>query len=506
MARKKVLPEGTSSTLDVSLTSPDSGSIIPRIKLGDVGFVGLKTTNGYIIEEPTRAFRYPAMLKVVDEMRNNPTVATALSAYKLLMKRAKWDVEAPVGASAEQIERAKFIKTCLDDMDDSWSNTVSSWFDYLEYGSHVSEKVFRRRLRKNGSKFDDGLVGLKRLSPRSRSSIQRWDFSEDGRELLGVEQTLRYMDKAYMFSGQLDERGFIYIPREKFLLFTADGTLGNPEGNSILKAVYLAYKQLSLLQDQELLSVAKSVQGILKITAPPRYFDPSATDSDKAVLAGYQAIINNYNAGTQRGLLVPAMTDPETKTPMFTYELMSASGQQQDVGSIISRLQGDILTALNCDILRMGMTDAGSFSVQDGDSNILAISVTHRLQEMADVLNHDLVPQLFRLNGWTDTDLPKIVPQNISPVSLEEHSKWCQRVFSVGGIEIDRGVLNKIRVVGGFDELPEDQPVDVDILSTTLAGKASSAGQGMAVGVTGDGTAKKPGGNDKSTSNSENNA
>jgi hypothetical protein len=506
MARKKVLPEGTSNELDPTLLTSSSDAIIPRIKLGATGFVGLKTTNGYVIEEPSRAFRFPAMLKVVDEMRNNPTVATALSAYRLLMKRASWDVEAPIGASAEQIEHAKFIKTCLYDMDDSWANTVSNWFDYLEYGSHVSEKVFRRRLRKNGSKFDDGLVGLKCLSPRSRSSIQRWDFSDDGRELLGVEQTLRYMDKAYLYSEQLNGRGYIYIPRDKFLLFTADGTLGNPEGNSILKAVYLAYKQLSLLQDQELLSVAKSVQGILKITAPPRYFDPAASEGDKAVLAGYQAIINNYNAGTQRGLLVPAMTDPETKTPMFTYELMSASGQQQDLGSIIKRLQGDILTALNCDILKMGMDAAGSFSIQDGDSNILALSVTHRLQEIADVLNHDLVPQLFKLNGWTDSDLPKIVPQNISPVSLEEHSKWVQRVFSVGGIEVDRGVLNKIRVVGGFDELPEDEPVDIDNLSTALAGKSTSAGKGMAVGVTGDGTAKKPGGNDKSASNADNKA
>lgn len=508
MAKKK-LPEGTDNTsgndLNTAALSPDSEAIVPRIRLGSTGFVGLKTTNGYIIEEPSRVFRYPEMLQVVAEMRNNPTVATALTAYKLLMKRAKWDVEAPVGATEEQKERAKFIKTCMDDMDDSWSNAVSNWFDYLEYGSHVSEKVFRRRLRKNGSKFNDGLVGIKKLSPRARSSIQRWDFSEDGRELLGVEQTLRYIDKSYVFADQLDDHGFIYIPREKFLLFTADSTLGNPEGNSILKAVYLAYKQLSLLQDQELLSVAKNIQGILKIECPPKYFDPNASDSDKLVLAGYQAIINNYNAGTQRGLLVPAMYDEQGK-PLFSYNLMEAKGQQQDVGAIIKRLQGDILTALNCDILKMGIDTAGSFSVQDGDSNILTLSVTHRLQEMADVLNHDLVPQLFALNGWTDTEFPKIVPKDVSPASREETSKWLQRVMSVGGLELDRNTMNRIREFGGFEPLPADKPIDIDNLSTTLAGKSSSAGEGMAVGVTGDGTSTSPGGKDSSASNSDNKA
>lgn len=502
MARKKQ-PDTTS--LDESLLKPDTEST-PRIQLGAKGFVGLKHYNGFIIEEPNRVFRYPAMLKVVDEMRYNPTIATALLAYKLLMRRAKWDVVAPIGASPEQIERAKFIKSCMGDMDTSWDSTVASWFEYLEYGSHVSEKVFRRRLKKNGSKYNDGLVGIKKLSPRARSSIWRWYFSKDGRELEGVGQTLRYIDKSYAYTDELDDRGLIYIPREKFLLFTCDGTLENPEGNSILKSVFLAYKQLTLLQDQELLSVAKNIQGVLKILMPPRYFDPNASSDDKAVLAGAQAIIDNYNSGTQRGLLAPKMLDPETKTDMFTYELMESRGQQQDVGEIIKRLQGDILTALNCNILKSSADTAGSFSVQDGDSNILTLAVSHRLNEMAEVLNSDLIPQLFALNGWTDSELPKFVVSDISPVSLEEFSKFVQRTFSVGGIELDRGVMNKIREVGGFEPKPDDEPVDTENLSTTLAGKSSSAGEGMAVGVTGDGTSTSPGGTDKSTSNSDNKA
>lgn len=501
MAKKK-LPSGT---LDEAQLTADNDAVIPRISLKEVGFIGLKSTNGYIIEEPNRAFRFPAMLKVVDEMRNNPTVATCLTAYKLLMNRAQWDVEAPVGATPQQIERANFVKTVMHDMDSSWQSTVSSWFPALEYGYHIAEKVYRRRLTKNGSKFNDGLVGLKKLAPRSQTSITRWKFSDDGRDLVGVEQTLRYMDKAYLFTDQLDERGLISIPREKFLLFNTGSTNDNPEGNSILKTVYLAYKQLTLLQDQELLGVAKDVAGVLKITAPPRYFDPSASAADKAVLASYQAIINNYNAGTQRGFLLPAMTDPETKTPMFTYELMEEKGQAKfNIELIIKRLQGDIMSALSCDLLKMGMDTAGSFSLQDGDSNILTLAVSYRLQEMADVLNNDLIPQLFSMNGWTDTDLPKFVFGDISSTSMEESSKFLQRVMSVGGLEMDRGVYNKIRQYGGFELKPADAPIDKKNLSTTLAGAASSASQGMAVGVTGDGTSTNPGGKDGSTSNADN--
>jgi hypothetical protein len=492
------MPDGTAPIENAR--QPDAGAVVPRIKLSETGFVGLKTTNGYIIEEPNRAFRYPAMLKVVDEMRLCPSVATALSAYRLLMSSAEWEVEAPIGATQQQIERAKFIKECMHDMEHSWQSTVGSWFDYLEYGSHVSEKVFRRRLRKNGSKFDDGLVGLKKLAPRSRSSIQRWSFSDDGRELLGVEQTLRYMDKSYLYQDQLDDRGLIYIPREKFLLFTCDGSINNPEGSSILKAIYLAYKQLTLLQDQELLSVAKNIQGILKITAPPRYFDLNASADDKAVLEGYKAIINNYNNGTQRGLLVPALVDGETKQHMFTYDLMESKGQPIDIGPIIKRLQGDILTALSCDSLKMGSDSSGSFSKQDSTTNILTLAVSYRLKEIADVLNSDLVPTLYALNGWTDTELPKIKSKDISSVSMDEFGKLIQRAASVGMMPVTRATVNRVLEVAGMEQEPSDKEID----PTEMSGYESKSGKGMTSPV-GDGTRTDAFNNkDSSTQNADN--
>jgi hypothetical protein len=499
MAKKKV-PEGKPAA-DSTALNADEGVVIPRMSLKEQGFISLQTTNGYIIQEPNRAFRYPAMIKVVDEMRLCPSVATALNAYRLLMNRVEWDVEPPVGATPQQVERAKFIKSCMDDMTESWKATTANWFDYLEYGSHVSEKVFRRRLRKNGSKFDDGLVGLKKIAPRSRASLQRWDFSPDGRELLGVEQTLRYMDKSYLYMDQLDGQGLLYIPREKFLLFTCDGYLGNPDGNSFLKAIYLAYKQLTLLQDQLLLGIAKDAQGILKIEVPPRYLDANASDSDKAVLAGFQAIIQNYNAGTQRGLLVPAIADPESKLPMFTYELMEMKGTAKyDVEAAIKRLEGNILDAMSCGILKMGMDTAGSFSAQDGDTNILTLAVGHRLQEVAEVLNHDLIPQLFALNGWSDTDLPKFVHRDISGVSMEEFSKLVQRTASVGLLPVNRSVVNRILEVGGFEVEPDDAPIKPE----EMAGFQSNAGKGMS-SPTGEGTRTNSfGGNDSSTGNNEN--
>ena len=50
--------------------------------------------------------------------------------------------------------------------------------------------MFERRLRSNGSRYNDGLVGWKKLAQRNQNTITGWKFSEDGRELLSVEQSV----------------------------------------------------------------------------------------------------------------------------------------------------------------------------------------------------------------------------------------------------------------------------------------------------------------------------
>jgi hypothetical protein len=394
----------------------------------------------------------------------------------------------------------------MHDMDGSWSSFIESVIPYLEYGFAVNEIVLRRRLKRNGSKHNDGLIGLKKLAPRSQDTICGWVFSEDGADLLKVEQSLTNIENAYRFQNRINVNGRLEIDREKFLLFSASATKGNPEGNSIYKNIYLAFKQLSLLQNQELVGIAKDVQGILKIAIPPRYLDPNASPEDKAAVAAFQTIIDNYNAGTQRGLLVPNMIDPESKLPLFTYDLMeSKGGAKYDTESVIRRLQGDILSALSVDILKLGAEGSGSFSLAESKSSVLALAIDYRLREIAEVLNSHLMRTLYEMNGWDTSKMAKFVYSDIEEVSLEEFSKAVQRVFSTSAIEVDRSVLNRVRKVLGVPEKPDDEPVDKENLPSALAGNSSKSGAGMEVGTTGNGTAKNPqGGKDTSTANADN--
>ena len=484
--------------------SPDNS--VPRISLSEKGFNVLKTSNYQIIEEKNLAFRFPRFFQTIEEMSNNPTVGSALNVYNLTLNRSKWKVVAPVGASDITKQRAKFLNEVMHDMEHSWSAFISSIVPYLKYGYGISEIVLRRRLKSKGSKYNDGLVGLRKLAPRAQESIVEWNFTEDGREFLGVGQSLDNLEWGFNFQKDKNERGVVPLPIDRLLVFSADSHNGNPQGQSIFKNIYLAYKQLTLLQDQQLLGTTKDSQGLPLIELPPKYLDPNASDEDKAVYTACQKMLTDIADGKRKGIIFPKYIDPETKLDMFKVSILEAKGTSKyDTESIIRGLQNDILVALNVDVLKLGADGVGSFSLADAKTSMLSMAIERRLQEIADVLNTKLIPALFKANGWELTELPEFVFNDIDNVSLEEASKFVQRVFSVGAIEVDRGVMNKIREMGGFDTLPENEPVDIDNLSSNLTGKGTRAGDGM-TSPTGNGTAKQVSGRDNSVANTENKA
>jgi hypothetical protein len=505
MARKKTAPEGAS----VDNTAPDEGVSVPRLKMGETGFAALKTRSGKMLEESNQNFRYPALLKVVAEMEASPPVAIALGAINTLMNRAEVTVEPVTGETEQDRTRREFLLSVLHDMENSWQSTMQSISSYKQYGHCVQEMVFRRRLPKNGSKWDDGLVGLKGLKCRPQNSIAKWNFSEDGRTLVSLSQSLTNVENSYRFQNLTDENGFIVIPREKFLLFRADAQNDNPEGVSCLKPCYLAYKQLTLLLDHLMTGVSKDTSGIPFAQLPPKYMDANASPEDKAVYTGTQTILNNVADGVSKGIIFPRMVDPESKTDLFSFSLLEQkSGKAYDLPAIIRLLQANILSVLSCDAITMGSDKGGSLSLQDGSTNLLALQVAYRLSEVANTLNQELVPALWRMNGWSCERLPKVAFKDVSSVSIEEFTKGIQRLASTSMLEVSRPVLNKIYEVMGFPQRPDDEPVDVANLPATLTGQSSKSGSGMEVGTSGKGTAKNgvDNGQNPSDNNADNNA
>lgn len=502
MARKSKENVAAPEAASVGSLQSDDGVTIPRIRLGEVGFSSLKVRDGKVLEEANRAFLMPSLCKVVAEMELSPPVAIGLNAIRMLMNRSEVYVE-PFDDTQKSRERAKFLESCLHDMDDSWQTTAQSFFPVIPFGHHISEKVYRRRLKKNGSKYDDGLVGLKALRTRPQATISKWNFSVDGRTLESISQNISNLENSYLFSNVTDENGLVVIPRDKFLLFNTDPTGGNPLGSSVLKSAYLAHKQLTLLQDNLMVSIAKDSSGLPLIELPPNFMSATASDSEKAVYDSCKALVDNLASGQMKGIIFPMAYDGETKQPLFRVSLLEQKGGKSfDVLAIIKTLQANILSVLSCDAVTMSADKSGSLSLQDGDTNLLALSVSYRLGEIANTLNSDLVRQLWELNGFDTAEMPKIKFKDVSSASKEEFSKFVQRVGSVGLLEKSRPLFNKIYEVGGIPLRPDDEPIDEE----NLTGASSKSGEGMKSPV-GEGTRKDPFNNeDASTSNNDNTA
>lgn len=496
MARKKS-PEG-------SALNADEGVSVPRLKLSETGFSALKTRSGRILEEANQQFQMPNLARVVAEMSYSPAIAIGLGATNTLIARAPVVVEPVVGENEVDKARREFLFSTLHDMENSFQSTMQCISTSKEWGHQVSEMVFRRRLWVNGSRFNDGLVGLAKLAHRPQATIAKWNFDPTGRDLVSISQSIANVEDSWKFQNLTDENGYIVIPREKFLLFRSDNTSDNPLGTSCLKSCYLAFKQLTLLEDHMLRGVSKDVSGIPFAQIPVKYMASDASAEDKAVYDSTKQILDNISDGLAKSVVFPKLVDPDTKADLFELTIMEQkSNKSYDLPLIIRQLQSNILSVLSADSIVMG-SEGGSFSLQDSSTNLLALRVSFLLSQIADTMNQHLVPTLWKLNGWSTEHLPKIKFGDLSSASLEEFSKAIQRLASTNCLELNRANLNKIYEVMGFEKRPDDEPVNPDDFPSVLAGMTSKSGAGMNSPV-GEGTRKDPFGNQNASDNNNDN-
>ena len=80
--------------------------------------------------------------------------------------------------------------------------------------------------------------------------------------------------------------------------------------------------------------------------------------------------------------------------------------QAHDVDKVILRYRKELVTGLLCPMLTLGQDGSGSFALAENLKDLTQTVINARLKELRDQLNHDLIPQLFMLNGWDVSVLP----------------------------------------------------------------------------------------------------
>jgi hypothetical protein len=367
----------------------------------------------------------------------------------------------------------------------------------LDFGFAPVEKVFRLRTKENGSMYDDGLIGIKKLALRNQESIDSFVFDAEGNDVVGLKQNLANLNDPFgRYSGRTST--VVTMPRSKFMNFTVGHDKTNPYGVSPLRNVYLPWKYLQAIEELEASGVAKDLQGVPLLTLPASYMSSDASPEQKIALDGFKNILRNLQQNSQAGVLLPSDVDPETKSSLFKLELLSTIGKKSfDTKDIKEYYRAMIFIGLAADILLMGNTQTGSFALGAIKNSLTGTQVEAYLKDIIKVLNNDLVRHIYELNGWDVTRRASIDYEGFEDIDADSYSKFVQRIASVGALPITLDVINDILSKMGLDSLPEGTD-----LGSVLPEKTSRSGDGMK--TAGEGTATDPTGKSGSETNSDN--
>lgn len=492
--------------MDEDVSVPESGFSdnregAPKIRLSQMGNNGVRVIAGHIAEEENRALRWPFAMQTYSQMLKDATIAPAIAAIEGAIAQVPWNVVATPGKEEEQAAQVKFLKQVMVDMENPFREAIRYMATHNSYGFAVTEKVYRYREYSKGSKFNDGLIGLKKLAPIPQETVVAWNFRDKGKDLNGLYQAPPVVSNRDSFDVSVTNEP-TFIPRKKFILVRNSSNKNNPEGSSPLKSVYRAWRYKQTMEEFEATSVAKDARGLKVLYLPPQYLSPDASPEDKQVYEFYQRGISSLNNNEQSAMILPMFRD-EKGNKMFELDVVSVMGTQaNDVDKIIQRYKKEIITGLMAAQLILGQDGGGSFSLAESLDGVTKMVVNERLTQIAEQLNHDLIPQLFALNGWDITDTPKFEYGEVSAESLDEIGKYIQRTAAVGMFPKTPEAVNYVTSrLGGITPQFKDDTPEEEFLPK-LTNYTSGAGEGQASG-TGNGTGKSVSARDNSAANLE---
>lgn len=410
----------------------------------EIGRVGQRRYGGIFYEEFLSELRGRKGAEVFTEMSNNDeTIGAILFAIEMLVRQASWNVE-PGGSTAKDREAAEFVKSCMDDMQQTWIDTISEILSFLTYGWSFHEIVYKRRMgrtkdNRTSSKYDDGLIGWMKLPIRSQETLYQWEY-DDQDNLIGMTQM------------PPPDFGLITIPMNKAMLFRTRSRKDNPEGRSILRTAYRSWYFKRRIQEIEGIGIERDLAGLPVITTPEGMDIWDKDDEDmNAIRAGLEAMVKNIRRDSAEGLVLPFG---------YTFELTSTGGSRQfDTNSIIARYDTKISQTVLADFIQLGHESVGSFALSSDKTNLFSMAICAFLDIICQTFNSQGIPALIYINGDRFagvTDYPRLTHGDIEDVDLATVATFIKDMTSIGVIIPDESLEDYVRQLGKLPKRTTD--------------------------------------------------
>ena len=412
---------------------------------GEIGRIGQYRYDGLIYEEYLKELQGIKGVETYREMsENDDTVGAILFVIEMLMRQCTFNVE-PGGDTAKDKEAAEFVEQCMNDMQTSWASFISECTSFLTYGWSYHEIVYKRRMgktkdRRTNSKYDDGLIGWRKLPIRSQDTLWEWQYEENTDDLIGMTQAPPPTYEHFT------------IPIEKALHFRTKSRKDNPEGRSILRNAYRSWYFKKRIQEIEGIGMERDLAGFPVITGPEEadLWDPEDKEM-RAMLAAAQNIVTNIKRDAKEGVVLPFG---------WKLELLSAGGNRQfDTNTIIERYDKRIATTVIADFILLGQSQVGSFALSSDKTRLFALAIGTYLDEICEVFNSQGIPRLIDINGdhfKGITDYPKMVHGDIEDANLESLGAYIQQMVTAGVLMPDEELEKFVRRAGNLPEMDEN--------------------------------------------------
>lgn len=415
--------------------------------MNELGRIGQKRYGGFFYEEFLRELQGRRGVEVYREMADNDDVIGAiLFAIEMLIRQATWTIQPGGGEEIDQ-EAAEFIESCMYDMQDTWTDTISEILSFLTYGWSFHEIVYKRRCGKNrdsrlNSKYDDGLIGWAKLPIRSQETLYEWEY-DDQDNLTGMTQQ------------PPPDFGLLTIPIDKALLFRTKSRKNNPEGRSVLRNAYRSWYFKRRIQEIEGIGIERDLAGFPILVAPEGMNIWDNDDPDMiAIRAGMEGIVKNVRRDSTEGLALPFGWD---------FKLLSTGGRRNfDTNAIIERYDTRMAMTVLADFIFLGHQSVGSFALSDNKTELFAMAIGAYLDIICETFNNQGIPRLINLNGEHFsgiTDYPTMEHGDIEDEDIEKLANYIKEMTGVGVLTPDDQLEDYIREAAHLPErLVEDTP------------------------------------------------
>ncbi|GEO26241.1 hypothetical protein AAC03nite_20260 [Alicyclobacillus acidoterrestris] len=421
-----------------------------QVDMSEIGRSGLRQWGGYVYEEFLKDLYGIYGIRTYKEMsENDPVVGAMLFAIEMMLRQVSWHVEPASADNADQ-EAADFVESCLDDMSQTWADTISEILTMLPYGWSYHEIVYKKRLGQSrdpskNSKYNDGRIGWRKLPLRAQDTLLRWQFDDTG----GLQGMIQSAPPTYETT---------FIPIEKALLFRTRTNKGNPEGRSILRTAYRPWYFKKRIEVIEGIGIERDLAGFpvirpangVDLNTVPDIFD--SEDPDMVRLRNeLQRIVRNIRRDEMEGAVLGGVWD---------IKLLSSGGSRQiDVSAVINRYDQRIAMSVLADFILLGSEQVGSFALATSKSDIFMQAMNTFLDMICEVFNRYAIPRLIALNpGFPQEELPKLRHGQVENVNLQELGQFIKDTAGSGFFTPgDPATEEALRRKAGLPSLPDEE-------------------------------------------------